>query len=165
MDIFNHPIFIGGLGGLGVGILFYLIGVFAWWGRRSRYRGLSLIKGYPVRYCTESRFRSWWKFFPWEGIGVLKATEQGLVFEAQPNKGCAFTINAPIDRLEFHGRGGWFKNGSLPWLSLKSEAGLHYLCVETGSLLIGADRKTKDLLDSIKKEAEQVGAGDAEEAV
>jgi hypothetical protein len=153
MDLLDYPFIVGGaIGGLPI----LLIAFLAWRGRRNMYRTLSSTQGYKLRYCSESRFNKWWKFFPWEGIGILSVSDQALVFEGLPNQGDAFRAEAKINQLELHGRRHWLKNGLLPWLFLKSEPNSYYLCVETGPLIFGADRKTRDLFSAIKFQAEVV---------
>jgi hypothetical protein len=106
----------------------------------------------------------WFKFFPWEGVGVLRVQGQLLVFDAIPNRGGAFTVRAPVERLSFHGRRNWFRNGFLPWLLLKSDSGDFYLCVETGPLILGAGGMTRDLFASITRQAELGEGGKASPA-
>ena len=138
-----------------------LIAAIAWSRRRKKYDLLSSAKGYHLRYCSESRFRSWWKFFPWEGVGKLVVDQNNLVFEGLPNDGESFIVHVPIEQLELYGRQSWFRNGFLPWLLLKNKPSDYYLCVETGPWIFGAGAKTRELLKSINQQAEQDGAPDS----
>jgi len=156
MELFGHPFIVGTVFG---GVPALLIAAVAWWSRRRRYRGLSSTKGFHMRYCSRNRFERWWKFFPWEGIGILKFEGQDLVFEGHPNHGELFRVEVPMNRIELHGRRNWIRNGLLPWLLLRSEPNDYYLCVETGPFIFGAGKKTRELLELIKQQAEQGGAG------
>jgi hypothetical protein len=132
--------------------------------RGAKYRQISTEGAYNLRYCSAKRFMGWLKFFPWEGVGVLRLQDQLLVFDAIPNSGGTFTVRAPVERLLFHGRRNWFRNGLLPWLLLKSDSGDYYLCVETGPTILGAGRMTRDLLATIRKQAELGEGGKASPA-
>ncbi len=142
-----------------------LIAITASHRRGEKYRQLSTGGTFHLRYCTAKRFMRWLKFFPWEGVGVLRLHGRELVFEASSNRGEAFTLRAPVERLLYHGRRNWFRNGFLPWLLLKSDAGDYYLCVETGPLILGADAMTRDLLDSLQKQSEPGADGEARPAI
>jgi len=161
MEPLSDPMFRGALAGLAIGLAIPAIGLItivllattASHRRGGMYRRLSPGGAHPLRYCTAKRFMGWWKFFPWEGVGVLRLQGRELVFEACSNRGAAFTLRAPVEMLRYHGRRNWFRNGFLPWLLLTSDAGDYYLCVETGPFIFGADAMTRDLLASISKQA------------
>lgn len=135
-------------------IAIVLIAITASHRRRVKYQQLSQDGAYNLRYCSAKRFMGWLKFFPWEGVGVLRLHGQELVFDACSNRGATFTVRAPVERLQFHGRRDWLRNGFLPWLLLKSDSGDYYLCVETGPLIFGAGGMTRDLLATIRTQAE-----------
>ena len=160
MNLHDSPFIFGGLiGALGGGLPILIIATIAWRSRRSRYGQLASSGGTALRYCSDRRFKRWWKFFPWEGIGFLRVYADGLVFEGHPNSGEAFKVVSSIEQLEFYGRRNWFRNGLLPWLRFKGGSQDYYLCVETGPLIFGAGSKTQRLLDSLKQQAQQVAAG------
>jgi hypothetical protein len=159
MDTLADPILKGIAIGIPIGLLvaapIIAIAVVASRGRLEKYRNFLPGSGYTLRYCSTSRFQRWWKFFPWEGIGVLRYDRQELVFEARSNKGESFTVRAPFTKLFYHGRCNWFRNGLLPWLLMKTDAGDYYLCVETGPFIFGAGRRTCELLSALRRDAEQ----------
>lgn len=156
MELFDHSLIIGAVLGAAPVLI---IATVAWCGRRNKYKQLPSAHGFQLRYCSSSRFQRFWKFFPWEGIGHLEVDQQDLVFHAQPNKGPQFTLRVPIENLQLHGRRNWFKNSFLPWLLLKNEPNDYYLCVETGPLIFGAGRKSRNILASITQEADQARCG------
>jgi hypothetical protein len=155
MDLFKNPFMIGAAMGMLVAVPIIVAAIIAWHKRREKYQQFLTKDGYNLRYCSTIRFQRWWKFFPWEGVGMLSFRGQDLIFEARSNKGNSFTVRTPVHGLHFHGRRNWFRNGLLPWLLLKSDSGDYYLCVETGPFIFGAGRRTRDLLATIKTQGEQ----------
>lgn len=152
MSLIDSPFIFGALVG---GLPVLIIAIVAWRSRRIRYRQFASSGGTALRYCSESRFKRWWKFFPWEGIGFLRVKGDRLVFEGHPNSGETFKVESSIEQLEFYGRRNWLRNGFLPWLCLKGGSQDYYLCVETGPLIFGAGSKTQRLVNSLKQEAQQ----------
>jgi len=173
MESLSDPILRGAVAGVVIGlaiaviplIAIVLLAITASRRRGVKYRELSKDGTYYLRYSSAKRFMGWLKFFPWEGVGVLRLQGQLLVFEAIPNSGEAFTVRAPVERLLYHGRRNWFRNGLLPWLLLKSDSGDYYLCVETGPLIFGAGRMTRDLPASIRKQSESGAEGKGAPAI
>ena len=156
MSLPESPFIFGGLIG---GLPILIIATVAWWRRRNRYRQFESSGGTALRYCSDRRFKRWWKFFPWEGIGFLRIEAGRLLFEGHPNFGETFKVESSVEQLEFYGRRNWFRNGSLPWLRLKGGSQDYYLCVETGPLIFGAGSKTQWLFNSLRQEAQQDGSG------
>jgi hypothetical protein len=158
MDLLKNPFILGAAIGMLVAVPIIAAAIIAWRKRCEKYQQFLTedgYNGYNLRYCTRSRFQRWWKFFPWEGVGMLSFRGQDLVFDARSNNGDSFTVRTSVHGLLFHGRRNWFRNGLLPWLLLKSDSGDYYLCVETGPFIFGAGKRTRDLLASIKTRAEQ----------
>ena len=157
MDSLADPILRGLAIGLPVGLIvavpIIVVAVIASRKRGEKYRHLLPGDGFNLRYCSTPRFQRWWKFFPWEGVGVLRYDRQELVFDASSNRGDIFTVRASFEKLLYYGRRNWFRNGLLPWLLLKTDTGDYYLCVETGPFIFGAGRRTRELLNSLKRNA------------
>lgn len=105
-----------------------------------------------VRYASEKRFRKVWKIFPWEGIGILVKTPQGIVFYGQS------VLDKTQWEIEFDkandfifiGRVIW-PNGLLAWLvAHASDETIHYFSSETGMFVFGSKSSTESILLKLK---------------
>ncbi len=105
-----------------------------------------------VRYCTEKRFRRFWRIFPWEGVGILVESPHGIVFHGRS------VLDAKSWQVEFEGAEAFqyigrviWPNGLLAWIMAKANDGsLHYFSSETGTFILGSKLGTAKILLDLK---------------
>lgn len=106
----------------------------------------------PVRYASPRRFRSWWKFFPWEGHGLLCVRQPDLLFFGCSKARCCIRFTVPRDevRVQWIGRKFW-PNGAISWFTLSANEQSHYFTSDTGTWVFGSKRTTEDIFQKLSK--------------
>lgn len=104
---------------------------------------------HSVRFCTEERYRKVFKFFPWEGVGVIEVGPGESTLHASPNKGEPFRLRFGSDDIHALGRPDWALNGFTDWLVLEAEGKKLYLGVETGLFIFGSRNRNGELLSRL----------------
>jgi hypothetical protein len=102
----------------------------------------------PVRYCSEPRFRTWFKIFPWEGAGLLVSANGVVTFVGEKNDGTPLNLQFARDSsvLQWMGKCPW-PNGAVSWFSIDSQGQKHYFTSETGPFVFGSHNSTKAAFD------------------
>ena len=102
----------------------------------------------PVRYCSEPRFKSWFKIFPWDGTGWLVPSSGVVTFVGEKLNG------TPLNLQFGHGNtsANWlgkcpFPNGSVSWFVFEVQGEKHYFTSETGPFVFGSNNSTKAAFD------------------
>ena len=105
---------------------------------------------FPVKYAGERMFKSFIKVFPWEASGVLRLTNDAVLF-----RGVGGTHNQPFE-LTFDPRrtcasyiGIKFINGATAWFMLEQDGSRHYFTAETGVTVFGTRRGAKGILEAV----------------
>jgi hypothetical protein len=99
-----------------------------------------------VRYSSEAKFKSFLKFFPWNGAGVLFCRPGQIVFVGK-------TISGKPLQLEFNptnSRPNWkgmdfLLNGAVTWFDFDTANGKHYFTSETGFFVFGSKKSTEKI--------------------
>lgn len=77
-----------------------------------------------VRFASDSRFRSWLKFVPWDATGTLRLTSENILFEGQGDRGRNVRLSFPRGACRVHYLpNNFFRDGGVSWLFI--EDGLH----------------------------------------
>lgn len=107
-----------------------------------------------ARYCSEARFRRFWKCFPWEAIGVLTVRGDQIAFVSEMTSGeqIGFVLPRGANTIEFVGTNFW-RNGLASWIRIRGAGGEHFFTPETGVFVFGSESKCRELYDRL------VGAG------
>jgi len=102
----------------------------------------------PVRYCSEPRFKSWWKIFPWEGTGLLVPANGVVTFVGEHLNGSPLNLQfAPANcRVSWLGKCPW-PNGAVSWFMFDRTGDKHYFTSETGAFILGSNNSTKAAFD------------------
>jgi len=103
---------------------------------------------FPVRYASEIRFKAPFKFFPWEGAGIIVIAPGSVLFLGETNAGAPVTLQfAPGNsQLVWLGKAPW-PNGAVSWFYFETPAVKHYFSSETGVLVFGSHKSTKAIYD------------------
>jgi hypothetical protein len=141
--------------GLLMGFLIALpITFIPWIRRRNRFLRLNdnynLGSFFPVRYCTQKRYKSWLKLFPWEGVGFVGSNKNTIEFRGFPNKGEPFTLTFAVDSISDFAKPNWFRNGMLSWLMLQNEKEQLYFSAETGPFIFGSQFQNSVILSHLR---------------
>lgn len=150
--------FIGLIAGLSPS--FFII-LFAWKNSQKRDKALqhklkrySDKKAFPIRYASQSRFRKFWKFFPWESSGVLIIEDGCIKCDLSPQvAGSTSSLEFKIDNISINwfGNKSWVKNSLASWFIVKDKSDhKHYFTSETGTFIFGSHKSTKEILKEIK---------------
>ena len=107
---------------------------------------------FPVRYASESRFKSLFKIFPWESAGILVTVPGSALFLGQTLSGSPETLQfAPGNsKLNWVGKTPW-PNGAVSWFSFTTTTEKHYFSSETGLLVFGSHKSTRAIYDEVSK--------------
>jgi len=102
----------------------------------------------PVRYCSEPRFKSWWKIFPWEGTGWLVPANGVVTFVGEHLNGSPLNVQfAPVSsRVNWLGKCPW-PNGAVSWFMFDRSGEKHYFTSETGAFILGSNNSTRAAFD------------------
>jgi hypothetical protein len=103
---------------------------------------------FPVRYASESRFKQFFKIFPWEGAGIIVITPGSVLFLGQMLSGSPLMLQfAPGNStLNWLGKAPW-PNGAVSWFYLTTINEKHYFSSETGVFVFGSHKSTKAIYD------------------
>ena len=102
----------------------------------------------PVRYCSEPRFKTWFKIFPWEGAGLLVPSNGVVTFVGEKNNGTPLNVQFARDSsvVQWLGKCPW-PNGAVSWFSVDTQGQKHYFTSETGAFVFGSDKSTREAYD------------------
>lgn len=103
---------------------------------------------FPARYASQPKFDSLWKFFPWDGAGIVIVVPGSVLFMGETMSGTPLTLQfAPGNaRLNWLGKCPW-PNGMVSWLRFDTAAQQHYFSSETGIFIFGSHQTTKAIYD------------------
>ena len=106
----------------------------------------------PVRYCSEPRFRTWFKIFPWEGAGLLVSANGVVTFVGEKNDGTPLNLQFARDSsvLQWMGKCPW-PNGAVSWFSIDTQGQKHYFTSETGPFVFGSNKSTREAFDQSQR--------------
>jgi hypothetical protein len=115
---------------------------------RERQQLIGNHKWLPVRYASESRFKAFFKIFPWEGAGILVIAPGSALFLGQMLSRSPMTLQfAPANStLNWLGKAPW-PNGAVSWFCFSVANEKHYFSSETGALVFGSHKSTKAIYD------------------
>lgn len=150
----TNAIILGATVGIIVGVVTALpIVLVPWLLRRRKFQALrerfQFSECFPVKYCTEKRYKQWLKIFPWEGIGMLEVGTLGHVLHLYPNHGEPRSVAVAATAVHEHGRPQWFRNGLLAWLRLETDAGFICIAADTGLFVLGSARRNQAMYSRI----------------
>jgi hypothetical protein len=120
--------------------------------RRDRQQLIGSHLCFPVRYASESRFKSLFKIFPWEGAGILVTVPGSALFLGQTLSGSPVMLQfAPGNStLNWLGKAPW-PNGAVSWFYSTTTTEKHYFTSETGLLVFGSHKSTRAIYDEVNK--------------
>lgn len=107
---------------------------------------------FPVRYASQARFDQFWKFFPWEGAGIIVVAPGSVLFLGETLSGSPVTLQfAPGNsRINWLGKCPW-PNGMVSWLRFDTAAEKHYFSSETGVTILRSHSTTKAIYDEANR--------------
>jgi hypothetical protein len=107
---------------------------------------------FPARYASQRRFDSFFKFFPWEGAGIVVVAPGSVLFLGETMSGSPITLQfAPGNsRINWLGKCPW-PNGMISWLRFDTAAEKHYFSSETGVMVFGSHAGTKAIYDEANR--------------
>lgn len=104
----------------------------------------------PVKYASEKKFNAFIKLFPWEASGVLRITDQQIMFQGATESGSR-PINIMFDPL--HASTKWIGikliNGATSWFELEQAGSRHYFTAETGVTVFGTQSGTDQIMQAV----------------
>ena len=109
----------------------------------------SSLRPFPVRYCSNKRFWSIWKFFPWEATGVLVPGPAGVTLTTRAD-GRTTEVHYDTERatLDWVGCVVW-PNGALFWFSIEQDGTRTYFTSETGGTVFGSKNSTRKIFEDL----------------
>jgi len=107
---------------------------------------------FAARYASQRRFDSWFKFFPWDGVGILIVVPGSVLFLGETLSRMPLTLQfAPGNaRINWLGKCPW-PNGMLSWLRFDTADQKHYFSSETGVMVFGSHQTTKAIYDEANR--------------
>ena len=107
---------------------------------------------FPVRYAAQPRFDAFWKFFPWDTVGVVVMAPGSVLFLGESLSGTPITLQFTPgnSRLAWLGKCPW-PNGAVSWFQFQAADGKHYFSSETGVLVFGSHASTKAIFDEANR--------------
>ncbi|MGD2248509.1 MAG: hypothetical protein PVF58_08880 [Candidatus Methanofastidiosia archaeon] len=113
---------------------------------------LSQGRWFPVRYCSENRFKKILKLFPWEATGILviKDTEIKFFCNVLAWENLELTFDSERGKTAWIGKNIW-PNGVTSWFFIDSDDKKHYFTSETGAFIFGSENTTRRIYDEVKK--------------
>lgn len=88
-------------------------------------------RSFTVRYCSEKRFRSWWKLYAWEATGALSVGPEGVTLRTRTAGGWIERRFHPEDAtVEWKGRNLW-PNGGCSWFVIEQDGEQVYFSAVT----------------------------------
>jgi hypothetical protein len=107
---------------------------------------------FPVRYASQKRFDAMFKFFPWEGAGIIVIAPTSILFLGETWAGAPVILQfAPsTSRINWLGKCPW-PNGAVSWIRFDTAQEKHYFSSETGVLIFGSHGTTKAIYDEANR--------------
>ncbi|MBU7017753.1 MAG: hypothetical protein HXS44_09600 [Theionarchaea archaeon] len=106
---------------------------------------------FRVRYSSEDRFHSWFKWFPWEGTGILFMDKESVTFFCDMKEWNYNYMFIPENsKVKWIGRSIW-RNGLAYWFAVIDPGENHYFTSETGLTIFGSKKSTQEIYDELKK--------------
>lgn len=107
---------------------------------------------FPARYASQTRFDSLFKFFPWDGAGVVIVVPGSVLFLGETMSGSPLSLQfAPGNsRINWLGKCPW-PNGMVSWLRFDTADQKHYFSSETGVMIFGSHDTTKAIYDEANR--------------
>lgn len=114
----------------------------------SRAEFIGTNRWFAVRYASQSRFDSMFKIVPWDTAGILVIAPGSVLFLGETLAGVPQTIQFALanSRLIWLGKSPW-PNGAVSWLVFETANGKHYFSSETGIMIFGSHRSTREIYD------------------
>ncbi len=108
-------------------------------------------KPIAVRYCSEPRFKAWFKIFPWEGAGVLLPSSGNVMFVGENLSGVPVVLQFARGNSEVKwlGKCPW-PNGAVSWFEFDLPGEKHYFTSETGAFVFGSHKSTEAIYAEAK---------------
>lgn len=108
---------------------------------------------FPVRYASQRRFKSWFKFYPWEAGGILWTDGWQISFFTNklPRRFEGKTqldFNAREARVVFYGE-DLLRSGVLTWIEISTPREKHYFTSETGTFVFGTSASTQQIYQGL----------------
>jgi hypothetical protein len=107
-------------------------------------------KWFPVRYASEVRFKALFKIFPWESAGIMVMFPGSVLFYGPTSPGAPVALQfAPGNStINWLGKAPW-PNGAVSWFYFDTAAQKHYFSSETGVLVFGSHKSTKEIYEAV----------------
>lgn len=107
---------------------------------------------FPARYASQQRFDAFFKFFPWEGAGIMIVVPGSVLFLGETLSGTPVTLQfAPGNsRMNWLGKCPW-PNGAVSWIRFDTADQKHYFSSETGVMIFGSHATTKAIYDEANR--------------
>jgi len=114
----------------------------------SRADIISNKRWFPARYASQERFDSFFKFFPWNGAGIVVVAPGSVLFLGETMSGKPITLQfAPGNsRINWLVKCPW-PNGMISWLRFDTASEKHYFSSETGLMVFGSHGSTKAIYE------------------
>lgn len=106
---------------------------------------------YPVKYAAGKNFHSWLKIFPWEASGVLRLTDDAVVFQGAKNNGQPLEFAFVPQTTSSKWIGVNLINGVTSWFMLEQNGERHYFTAETGTTVFGSKHGSQEILDRVSR--------------
>jgi len=103
---------------------------------------------FAVRYASQARFDLAFKIVPWDTAGILVVAPGSILFLGETLSGVPVTVQfaPPNSRVTWLGKSPW-PNGAVSWLVFEMAGGKHYFSSETGIMVFGSHRTTREIFD------------------
>ena len=107
---------------------------------------------FAVRYASQPRFDLTFKIVPWDTAGICVVAPTSILFLGESLAGLPLTLQfAPANsRINWMGKCPW-PNGAVSWFVLETIQGKHYFSSETGILVFGSHRSTREIYDEASR--------------
>jgi len=102
----------------------------------------------PVRYASNDRYNSFFKIFPWDTAGVIFRSADEFLFLGEQLSGNQVRVSFSPGDARWIGTSP-FPNGAVSWFEVTAQGSKHYFSSETGFFIIGSNRSTRAILDSL----------------
>jgi hypothetical protein len=114
----------------------------------------SVSKGrwFPLRFSSQTRFKSIYKIFPWEGAGIVVILPTELRFVGETSRGKRIDLRlAPGETgVKWLGNRHWFLNALLSWFEVQTAAGESWnFTSETGPFIFGSEATTREIFQAL----------------
>ncbi|SRR6266545_2469038 len=117
---------------------------------RERQQLIGNHKWLRIRYTSESRFKAFFKIFPWEAAGILVIAPGSVLFLGQMLSGSPMMLQfAPANStLNWLGKAPW-PNSAVSWFYFAIVNEKHYFSSETGAFVFGSHKSTEAIYDEV----------------